>query len=99
MLYNATINVNPNEYPDEDAMVDDIMTNLEGYHPAISDSTDFPGMIDVVVTIEAKSPSEAMAWWTRLEFRSALRWYQQIRGTSARGMSSKSANILAGTHY
>lgn len=61
MLYNATINVNPNEYPDEDAMVDDIMTNLEGYHPAISDSTDFPGMIDVVVTIEAKSPSEAMA--------------------------------------
>ena len=57
MLYNATINVNPNEYPDEDAMVDDIMTNLEGYHPAISDSTDFPGMIDVVVTIEAKSLS------------------------------------------
>ena len=59
MLYNATINVNPNEYPDEDSMVDDIMTNLEGYHPAISDSTDFPGMIDVVVTIDAKSLNEA----------------------------------------
>lgn len=60
MLYNATINVNPNEYPDEDTMVDDIMINLEGYHPSISDSTDFPGMIDVIVTIDAKSPNEAM---------------------------------------
>jgi len=61
MLYNATINVNPNEYPDEDAMVDDIMTDLEGYHPSISDSTDFPGTIDVVVAINANSPNEAIA--------------------------------------
>lgn len=61
MLYNATINVNPNEYPYEDAMVDDIMTDLEGYHPSISDSTDFPGTIDVVVAINANSPNEAIA--------------------------------------
>ena len=59
MLYNATINVNPNEYPDEDAMVDDIMTDLEGYHPSISDSTDFPGTIDVVVAIKLTERSHS----------------------------------------
>ena len=55
MQYNATINVNPYDYADKDAMVDRIMTSLEEYHPSVSDSPDFPNLLDVVVTIDAGS--------------------------------------------
>lgn len=61
MQYNATININPYDYADKDAMVDDIMTNLEGHHPSVSDSPDFPNSLDVVATVDAGSLIEAVA--------------------------------------